>query len=180
MTNEIKKWEELSREIVYKKYSQVIEKVDFKLPDGRVSDYYIKKSSHAVCILALTKNNEVILAKQFRPGPNEVIMELPGGGINSGEAPEEAMARELLEETGYKGKIQLVTRCIDSGYSTMDRYCFVATECEKISEPQTDENEFIETILMSLKEFRKHLRSGRLTDVEVGYLGLDYLNLLQD
>lgn len=178
MTDEIKKWEELFRETVYEKYSQVIEKIDFRLPNGKVFDYYIRQSSHPVCVLALTKNNEVILAKQFRPGPNEVLLELPGGGRNSNENPEKSMARELLEETGYKGKIKLVTRCIDCGYSTTDRYCFVATECEKISEPKLDENEFIETVLMPLKEFREHLRSGRLTDVEVGYLGLDYLKLL--
>lgn len=67
---------------------------------------------------------------------------------------------------------------MDCGYSTMDRYCFVATECEKKAEPKNDENEFIEVVLMPLKDFRDHLRGGRLTDVEIGYLGLDYLNLL--
>jgi len=178
MKKKIEKWKKISREIVYKKYSQVIEKVNFKLPNGKIADYYIKRGGHPVCVLALTKNNEIILAKQFRPGPDKVLMELPGGRKNKGETPKEAIARELLEETGYSGKVKMVTRCIDCGYSTMDRYCFVATGCEKIAEPKNDENEFIEVVLMPLKDFKKHLRSGRLTDVEVGYLGLDYLNLL--
>lgn len=41
-----------------------------------------------------------------------------------------------------------------------------------------DESEFIEIVKMSLSDFRKHLRSGELTDIESGYMGLDFLNLL--
>ena len=60
----------------------------------------------------------------------------------------------------------------------MDRYCFVATDCEKVGEPQNTATEVTEVVLMPLDEFRAHLRSGRLTDVTTGYLGLDYLGLL--
>lgn len=31
---------------------------------------------------------------------------------------------------------------------------------------------------MSLDEFKNYLRSGKLTDVETGYFGLDFLGLL--
>jgi ADP-ribose pyrophosphatase len=178
MSNEIKKWEELSREIVFQKYNRKIEKVIYKLPDGTESDFYIKKEGPVICVLALTKDDKVILAKQFRPGPNEIILELPGGGIEEGETPEQAIERELLEETGYRGKVRLVTDALDCAYSTMQRYCFVATDCEKIAEPQNTNSEICETILLSLDEFRKLLQSGKMTDVEVGYLGLDYLRLL--
>ena len=175
---EIKKWPVIKRESVFKKYGKEMERVDFELSDGSVSDFYIKKEKDNVCILALTKESEVILAKQFRPGPEEVLLELPGGGIDPGETPEQAAARELLEETGYKGKIQFVARALDCGYSTMHRNCFVATDCEKVAEIQNTATEQTEVILMPLDEFRLHLRSGQLTDIEVGYLGLDYLGLL--
>ena len=178
MINEVKKWKELSREEVFSKYGRKIEKVIYKLPDGTESAFYIKKEGPAICVLALTKNKEVILAKQFRPGPNEIILELPGGRTEEGETSEQAIERELLEETGYKGKAKLVTESLDCAYSTMRRQCFVATDCEKIAEPQNTSSEICETVLLSLYEFRKLLRSGKITDVEVGYLGLDYLGLL--
>jgi ADP-ribose pyrophosphatase len=176
--SKIQKWEELSRELAFQKYSRKIEKVMFKLPDGKESDFYIKKEGPAAGVLAMTKDQKVILVKQFRPGPGEILAELPGGFVDLYESPEVTMERELMEETGYKGKVQLVTTCFDDAYSTMNRYCFVATECEKVGEPQAGEHEFIELELVSLEDFRKLLRSGSMTDVEVGYLGLDFLSLL--
>lgn len=178
MTDKIKKWKELSRETVFQKYSRKIEKVIFRLPNGEESDFYLKRESTPVCVLAIAKDQKVILAKQFRPGPNEILLELPGGGIEAGETPEHAAERELLEETGYKGNVKLVTASFDCAYSTMKRYCLVATDCEKVAEPQNTETEITEVVLLTLPEFRELLRSGKMTDVEVGYLGLDYLGLL--
>lgn len=124
------------------------------------------------------KIEKVILVKQFRPGPNEILLELPGGYVDEDEEPEVTMQRELLEETGYSGKVEFATTCYDDAYSTMERYCFVATECEKQAQQDLEETEFAEVVQVSLNKFRDLLRSGKMTDIEVGYLGLDYLGLL--
>lgn len=178
MANKIEKWEELSREIAFQKYSRKIEKVMYKMPDGKESDFYLKKEGPATGILALTKDQQVILVKQFRPGPNEILNELPGGYIDANETPEQAAERELLEETGYKGNAKLIASAYDCAYSTMNRYCVVVTDCEKVAEQNLEKNEFAEVVLMPLSEFRELLKSGKNTDVEVGYIGLDYLGLL--
>lgn len=178
MPNKVEKWEELSRETVFQKYSRKIEKVIYRLPDGKESDFYLKKEGRVVCLLALDKEKRVILVKQFRPGPGEILAELPGGVVEKGETPEIAGARELLEETGYRGKLKLLTKVFDCAYSTVKRYCLVATDCEKVADQNLDNTEFAEVILMPLHEFRELLKSGRNTDIEIGYLGLDYLNLL--
>lgn len=120
----------------------------------------------------------MILVKQFRPGPNEILNELPGGYVDKNETPEEAVQRELLEETGYKGKVEFVTTAYDCAYSTMNRYCVVITDCEKVAEQKLDKTEFAEVVLMLLEEFREFLKSRKNTDIEVGYIGLDYLGLL--
>jgi ADP-ribose pyrophosphatase len=177
--SKVQDWKEISRELVFQKYSRKIEKVVFNLPDDKESDFYIKKEGPAVVIVALTASNQIILTKQFRPGPKKIIFELPGGYMDSSEKPEVSMARELLEETGYQGEIKFVVTCLDDAYSTMERYCFVATNCKKIKEIENREDECTELIMVSLEEFRKLLRSGQMTDVEVGYLGLDYLDLLK-
>ena len=178
MPNKVEKWEELLRETAFQKYSRKIKKVVYKMPDGKEKDFYLKEEKAAAGILALTKDKRVILVRQFRPGPNEILNELPGGYVEENETPEKTAERELLEETGYKGNVQLVTTAFDCAYSTMRRYCLVITDCEKVAEQNLDKSEFAEVVLIPLPEFRQLLKSGKNTDVEVGYLGLDYLNLL--
>ena len=176
---EMKSWEEISHEEIFQKYGRGIEKKVFRLPSGNEADFYLSSGHDSIACLALTKGKQVILVKKFRPGPKKIRIELPGGGRESGESVEEAMARELLEETGYQGKVQYVTAFYPNAYTTYQKNALVVTECEKIAEPKREDNgETVEAVLMSLPEFRAHLRSGELTDVEIGYLGLDFLGEL--
>ena len=170
-------WKKIKEEPFRAGFRKLLKKT-FQLPDGKIQDFDIKHEGPAVCVLALTKEKNVILVKQFRPGMEKVLLEMPGGAVDGGEEPLEAIKRELLEETGYTGDFQLAGTSYDCAYSTMFRYNFVATNCLKVANQNLDETEFAEVIEMSLADFRNHLQSGELTDVESGYLGLDYLRLL--
>jgi ADP-ribose pyrophosphatase len=156
----------------------VIERVRFRLPDASSGDFFIKADGPAVGVLALTPDQQVILVRQFRPGPQQILTELPGGFPEPDESLIDTARREFLEETGYEGDVELVGTCIDDAYSTMIRHCFVATDCHQVAEPQQTRTEKTEVVLVSLADFRAQLRSGRMTDVEVGYLCLDHLGLL--
>jgi len=172
-------WEELSSEQVFNKYGRSVEKKIFRLPDGKETDFYLFGRCECIACVAMTEDKQIILVKQFRPGPKRMLLELPGGGLVVGESVEEAMARELLEETGYRGDISFVTNVIPDAYAMYTKNAFVATNCHKIAEPKLEDNgERVDVELMSLGEFRTHLRSGALSDVEIGYLGLDFLGLL--
>ena len=54
-----------------------------------------------VNIIPLTRDDHVVIIRQFRPGTARVQIEIPGGMVDPGEAPAAAAARELAEETGY-------------------------------------------------------------------------------
>ena len=129
-------------------------------------------------VLALTPESEIVLVREFRPGVEDMLLELPGGGIDAGESPNDAAARELLEETGYAGAVEEVGSIVDCAYSTRIRHVFVARDVRPVREPSPDRGEGTEVALLPLERFREHLRSGRLTDVGPGYLALDFLRLL--
>jgi len=174
----IKKWKELSRELVFEKYSRKVEKVIFRLQNEKEADLYIKNEGGVVCVLALTPDNKVILAKQYRPGPKKILTEIPGGLIDKNEKPEESIKRELLEETGYTGNFKFTAKVFNDAYSSREKYCFVATSCRKIQEIQNEGSEFTEVVLVSVEKFKEILRQGNITDIEAGFLGLDHLKLI--
>jgi len=170
-------WKKLDSKEVYRGYRNIT-RTTFRMPNGKNIDFDLVDEGRAVCVLALTPNKQVILAKQFRPAQEKILVELPGGGVKKDKEPMEAIKRELLEETGYTGDFQFVCHSWHSAYSTLNRYNFVATNCVKVTEPDSGDEEFTEVILMSLEQFREHLRTGELTDMGTGYRCLDFLGLL--
>lgn len=169
---------EMSRQSIYKKHGRGLESAIFDCGSDGEQEYIIRIGNDSACVLAITVEQQVILAKQFRFGPQKILLELPGGCIDNNENPEQAVVRELLEETGYAGDVMHVIDTQTDGYSPTQHHYFVATNCKKVAEQNLDDTEDIEVVLMSLHDFRMHLRSGALTDVSAGYLGLDYLGLL--
>ncbi|MER6365657.1 NUDIX hydrolase [Kitasatospora sp. NPDC001527] len=172
-------WRELHREPIHSAYGRGADRVTFAMPDGREEVYHLADEYAAAAVVALTTDQRIVLTRQFRPGPRTVLYELPGGVVDPGESPQDAAARELAEETGYRGDVRLVTATWHDAYSNGVRYACVATGCTPTARLAHERNEFIEVVLMELEEFRSTvLRRGRLTDVGPAYLGLDHLGLL--
>lgn len=173
----INPWKKIKEEEFKAGFRKFVKKT-FELPNGEVTDFDIYNVKKTASILAITKDQKVILTKQFRPGPEKILLELPGGYVDENEEPIEAAKRELLEETGYQGNIQFAGTNYQSAYSNLTKYTYVATDCEKIRSQDLDPEEFIEIVEMPLAEFRQHIKSGQMTDIECAYLAMDFLKLL--
>jgi len=173
----MEKWQKISEKPLGDDHRKVARRV-FLQPDGKEVEYDVLLENDTVCVLTFTEDQKVILARQFRTGPEKILDELPGGKIEKGQIPEEAATKELLEETGYAGNLEFIGKTISNAYSIRTSYHFVATRCRKVAEPENDENEFTELVLLSLDDFKKHLKSGELSDSLTGYIGLNHLKLL--
>lgn len=124
-------------------------------------------------IVPFTDNNEVILIRQFRPPVNGSVIELPAGLVDPGESFEEAVQRELIEETGYcASDIHYLTDGpMSSGASSEILSVYIAAGLRHVGIGQRDETEDIEVILVPLDELSTKLyglkRDGNHIDLKL-------------
>ena len=155
-------------------------KADMLLPNGEPCPHPIYTFACGTwCnVIAITPEEEVVFVWQYRHGTDAMSLEMPGGVVDAGEAPIDGARRELLEETGYAGELQLAGFSWLASASRTERFVAIVRKAHRIAEPTNESGEFCETAFMTLAEFRDHLRSGQLTDVDLGYLALDHLGVL--
>ncbi len=92
--------------------------------DGR---WEIVRHADAVAVLAQDEQGRVLGVWQPRRAIGARTWELPAGLIDEGEAPHQAAARELAEETSLAGELRLLTRFYTSpGFSDELVYLFEA------------------------------------------------------
>ena len=150
----------LSREVILDNPYCPIEKQHVELPDGSTCDWFVNKSSDAVIIIPVLKTGEILLQKNYKHGSEKVVTEFCAGMIDSGETPEQAAARELLEETGHTSEslTKLGEVFGNPTGSSMKYHFFLAENCEKSGNQSLDEAEQIEVFsVKNLDEARKLL-----------------------
>ena len=125
-----------------------------ELPSGKLLEAVVLEFRSWANILAVTKDNEVVLIKQYRHGVQDVLWEIPGGVVERGEDPADGVKRELLEETGYKAsKVIPVGKFYPNpALQTNTMYAFLALDAEKVGEQHLDDGEQIEVHLVPLDE----------------------------
>ncbi len=137
------------------------------MPDGSEQEFitYGKNDSQDVAIIALTPEREVIIARQFRAGPERIMDELPGGRVDEGEDLQQAALRELAEETGYHStNVEYLGPAYRDAYKNSTSSYFIAYDCVKKGEQQLEQGEFVEVIKISIKQLRKNACEGNMTD----------------
>ena len=126
--------------------------------------YYSIKPSDYVTVLARTKDEKIIVLKQYRPAVEDYTYELPSGHMNEGETPDQAIVRELKEETSCRAEnITLLGEVIpDTGRLENRLWAFYITDLEINELLSPDENEGIEVCPVTYAEFLEMIRDGRL------------------
>lgn len=164
----LQKWKLLSKKDVSPHDWFPIEMRSYQLPNGTiVEDFSVTTLADVAMIVAQTKDEKVVLVKQYKPGTDEIMIQFPAGRIEPSHADmQETAMHELEEETGIKadksafhnfGKI--------SGFSTKATekvYLYFVDKVEFNSEQNLDLNEEIEVLLLTPDEIESLIHSGQI------------------
>lgn len=123
----------------------------------------------AVCIVPLLPDGSVLLEREFRYPLNSWCVSLPAGLIDAGESLEEAVARELSEETGYRLRDDIapaVRPLPQPGFSstglTEENVQVVFAQVEPAGQARPDSAELIEPFTVARADLRAFLDANQL------------------
>ena len=167
----------LSSETIFEgRYISKVEKRIVKLINGNEVVREVVTVPSAVAILPVTKDNHVIMVRQFRSAIEKDILEIPAGVIDKEETIIQTAERELLEEVGVKGKLTKICDYHPSGgfanYTITIYYALVESE----GESKPDEDELLEIVKMPIEEAYSMILDGKLTDAKTQISIRHYFN----
>jgi len=141
------------------------------LPNGKESVREIVRHKGACAVIAKTKEDKLILIRQYRKSLDKTIYEFPAGGIEPGEDIALCAVRELEEETSYRATeekvVYLAGLCTTPGFSDEMIHIFYAEDVEKISDKKDcDDDEFIEVLLLDESEVLEWIMLGQIIDAK--------------
>jgi ADP-ribose pyrophosphatase len=170
-------WEKLGERHTKPGYRALIFK-RYRLPDGSEREFttFGDRGDRSVGIIALTADGQIIVARQFRPGPEMVLEELPGGDVEPGESLEAAARRELREETGYiSDEFEYLGALYREAYTNATAHYFMAYNCRLDGPQMLDPGEFVTVDLVSPKQFIENARTKKMGDVGAVFFAYERL-----
>ena len=149
-------------ELKSKKFSFEINRV--QLPNGHEGEYGSIKHPGAALAVPITKDNKVVILRQYRFAVSRYLLEFPAGTLEIGETPINSIKREIQEETGYKADQwdEIGTLVPAPGYADEEIHLFLARNISKLNfAPKGDLDEDIEVLIMSHDKLDKLISSGK-------------------
>ena len=139
-------------------------------------------ASSVVAMIAITRENEVILVEQYRPPVKRRVIELPAGlvgDVDGDHSQVRAAKREMIEETGFRvHRVEFLVEMPASAGLTSETTClYRCTGLRRVGEGGGDESEKIKVHLLPVEKaavwLDRRIKRGALVDAKV-FAGLYY------
>jgi len=133
--------------------------------DGSETVTEIVEHAECIAVVAVDDRENVLLVRQFRRAIGKELLEIPAGGIDSGESAEDAVRREMQEETGFlPQKLERLGGFYSSpGFCTEYLHLYLATGFTP-SRLFAEDTEDISVVRVPVKDVSALLASGRIQD----------------
>ena len=96
------RWKTFGEREIYTNYWLNVCLVDVELPDGQRFEHHVVRLRHLAVAVVVNSRREVLMMWRHRFITDAWAWELPMGLVEADEAPAEAAAREVEEETGWR------------------------------------------------------------------------------
>lgn len=159
------KWKILRSEYISRRPWMTARRDEVQLPDGRIiPEYWVLEFPDWVNVIALTKDGDMVMVRQYRHALGLTEYELCAGVMEEGESPLEAAKRELLEETGYGGGTwtEFMSICANPSNHTNLAHTFLAVGVERVCEQHLDATEELTCHVLSQDEVFGMLQRGEI------------------
>lgn len=133
--------------------------------DGRRYPREVVEHGEVVAMVPMDAEGNILFVRQYRAPAQEVLLEIPAGGVEPGESLEEAVQRELQEETGQQAD-HLERLCgfyPSPGFCSEFIHVFLASDLSPARLPR-DEEEAIVVERMPLKTALAKVAAGEIRD----------------
>jgi ADP-ribose pyrophosphatase len=166
MTKELQE-EIISSEKIYTGKVISLRRDTVRLSNGKTAAREVVEHPGATAVVALTEAGEVLLVEQYRRPADEVLLEIPAGKLEPGEAPLACARRELAEETGFGAAEweKLGEFYTAPGFADERIHLFLARKLTPAVE-RPDEDELINLRRIPLARAREMARSGQFADAK--------------
>ena len=138
-----------------------------RLPNGRLTTREIAEHSDSVCVVPVDQDGNILMVRQYRKPLEDQLLEVPAGGIEPGENPEESAVRELQEEIGFTARniTRLSGFWLAPGWCTEYMYAYLARGLEPSRLP-ADDDENITVIPVAPNDVVPLIESGVIQDAK--------------
>ena len=138
-----------------------------RLSNGRFTTREIAEHSDSVCVVPVDEKGNILMVRQFRKPLEDQLLEVPAGGIEADERPEEAAIRELQEEVGFTASDmkRLSGFWLAPGWCTEFMYAYLARDLEPSRLP-ADDDESITVVPVPLGQVIPMMESGEIQDAK--------------